>query len=551
MAVLTAFTASPAFADALDHLAEGAPLYISARPVALIGALQRAGIADLPAMRELRAKMGGIDPFNPAILAAPGIDVAAPLALSAFESAGQGKLYHHRLAATLRDPATFTTFVSAVAASGQLRDLQKIDPASPLGKKGVVAMAHPSAELSVVVRLVGSEVVIDALQAEAADAKTPAPQQVMAQYPLKPGKPFTVGKGARRLFSPESAAVVYLDGRRTPAFMAAVRADDERVKLKMYDAAEKAQVAAEDRKLAQRCDKLWDHAPTTFDDLALALSAAPEKIGVTLAWGTLSGVPLGGLKLAPVDDGGVDAVELGHDAAAVAALYAASLQPFMSLKHTGPFASSDAFTAALKGCENQAGVALAVRSWPLAFGAIAEQPPQQAATIKPILSALRTVTLALRELPVAGARPHFAVAATFDGSARALVDAALAAMPGVGAAADQTFGKRQASVRALALPGFGTASAGLAALPDGKFELAVTDSDGTLGWAYRAGDAAASRPPVARVAADLVAIARWASDVHVFSQAQGEFLARLRRVDGELVQDGDMFRLDLRAPLPR
>src|SRR6185369_7850585 len=89
-------------ADAFDRIADGAPLYVSARPVALVGALQRVGFDQLPAVQRLKRQLGGIDPFNPAILAAPGIDIAAPLGISLFEPAGPNQL-HTRIAATLRD----------------------------------------------------------------------------------------------------------------------------------------------------------------------------------------------------------------------------------------------------------------------------------------------------------------------------------------------------------------------------------------------------------------------------------------------------------------
>jgi hypothetical protein len=235
LAVLTAFgaTAAPAHGDAIDRLSEGAPLYAAARPVALIGVLQRAGVADLPSVKQLRRQMGGVDPFNPAILAAPGIDVAAPVAAALFEPAGQGKLYHHRLAATLRDTTTFTTFVGAVAASGQLRELQAVAPDSPLGKQGVLATAHPSPDLSLVLRLKGDVAVVDALQSVDDHGKAPPPAEVLRRYPLQPLKPFTVGKGARKLFAPDPqagapAAVLYVDGRRLGPFLATVRADEDR-----------------------------------------------------------------------------------------------------------------------------------------------------------------------------------------------------------------------------------------------------------------------------------------------------------------------------------
>jgi hypothetical protein len=552
LAVLTAFNtlAAPAYGDAIERLSEGAPLYAAARPVALIGVLSRAGIADLPSVQQLRRQMGGVDPFNPAILAAPGIDVASPVAAALFEPAGQGKLYHHRLAATLRDTTTFTTFIGAVAASGQLRELQAVAPDSPLGKQGVLATAHPSPDLSLVLRLKGDIAVVDALQSVDDRGKAPPPAEVLRRYPLQPLKPFVVGKGARKLFAPEFAAVLYVDGRHLGAFIATVRADDDR-RLAAFQTDDSAPARAKMLARAQaeqrRCNQLWDRAPTTFDDMGLGLAAAPESVGVTVAWGTLNGPPLGGLKLAPVDDGGFDAVELGRDASAVVALYAASLGPFAALKHTGPFVSTDALGDALKGCENKAGATLFVRSWPLALAAVAAAPPASLAALRPVLGGLRTIVVALRDVAAATGRPRYAVGMTYDEAVRASIEPALTA-PGT----QKTVGKRSAMVYPFSVPSYGfNATVGIDALPNKRFQLTVADSEDSLGWAYRAGDAATARPPVMRVAADLVALSKAGVALKLWREGQADFLARLRHVDGELRSDEDTLRLDLHAPLPR
>ena len=80
---------------------------------------------------------------------------------------------------------------------------------------------------------------------------------------------------------------------------------------------------------------VWSRAPSTFDDGGLALTATPEGLSLTAAWGTQAGAPLGGLKLHPVDDAGFDVDLLGRDATAVIALYAASLAPFTALRRAG------------------------------------------------------------------------------------------------------------------------------------------------------------------------------------------------------------------------
>jgi hypothetical protein len=540
--------------DAIARLSEGAPVYAALRPIALLGVLERAGVAELPSVKQLRKQLGGIDPFNPAILAAPGIDVAAPVAGALFESAGQGKLYHHRLTATLRDAATFTTFVTAVAASGQVHDLLRVDPESALGRQGVLATAHPSPDLSLALRLKGDVIVLDALQTVDDHEKAPLPAEVLRRYPLAPARPFTVGKGARKLFVPDPqagapAAVLYLDGRRVSGLIATVRADDARQAAAFQSdgsAQQKAKLEARALVELKRCSQLWDRAPTTFDDLGVALAAAPDSVGVTLAWGTLGGAPLGGLKLAPVDDGGLDSVELSRDATAVVALYAASLAPFAALKRSGPFVSLDSLDAAVRGCDNQAGGVLIVRSWPLALGALAATPPTQLAAIKPLLSGLRTIVLALRDFPASRSRPRFAVGATFDDGVRSQIEAALSP-PGT----QQTIGKRNATVYSLTLSNLGfAATVGIDALANHRFQLTVADSEDSLGWAYRMGDAAAARPPVMRVSADLLALVKAGEALSYWRPGQADFVAHLRRVDGELSSDGDTLRLDLHAPLP-
>ncbi|HEY2746448.1 MAG TPA: hypothetical protein VGL86_17575, partial [Polyangia bacterium] len=51
--------AGRARADAFDRIGEGAPLYLAARPVALVGALQRMGVDQLPSVQRIKRQMGG------------------------------------------------------------------------------------------------------------------------------------------------------------------------------------------------------------------------------------------------------------------------------------------------------------------------------------------------------------------------------------------------------------------------------------------------------------------------------------------------------------
>ena len=542
--------------DAFDHIGDGAPLYVAARPVALVGALQRVGFDQLPAVQRLRRRLGGIDPFNPAILAAPGIDVAAPLVLSLFEPAGPGQM-HTRIAATLRDPATFTTFIDAVAASGQVK-LQRVDAASPLGKQGVVATGTLSPDVAVAIRVHESDAVLD-LVSTMDGKKPPAPTELPRRFAMKPARAFSVEHGARRLFAPEAAAVAYVDARRMQPLLAAMQADDARVALRWAAPAQKAAIQAKQRAREKKC-AVWTRAPSTFDDAALALSAAPDGLSLTWAWGTQAGAPLGGLKLRPVDDAELDADLLGREATAVVALYAASVQPFAALKHAAPFTSSDTLSTAIDECDNLAGASLLLRSWPLAIAALSASKAEADSpmgAVRQSFAGLRNVVLALRDVTQAG--PRGAIAATLDGSARRMIETLLSTSGSTGAVT--TIGKRSPTIYPLSLPGFPRQlAAALESLAAGRVGLTVADSDDSLTWAYRtaelptsapSGDKAAGKPPILRVAADLAALPKLGPLLNAGRDEQQllELLARLRRVDGDLVADGDLLRLTLRSPL--
>lgn len=549
--------AGVARADAFDHVGEGAPIYAAARPVALLGALEKLGVAELPSVQRLRRQLGGIDPFNPAVLAAPGLDVAAPMALSLLEPAGPG-LLHSRVAAALRDPALFATFLDAVAASGQVH-LSRVAPGSPLGKQHVVAAGNLTADAALIIRVQDDTALIDLVHG-GEGKKPPPPAELVRRFPWKPLRPFAVGHGARRLFAPESAAVLYVDGRRLQPLLKSFVAEERKRELRWAAPAQKQAVLARQRERDKKC-AAWARAPSTFDDLGLALTAAPDQLSLSWAWGTQSGAPLGGLKLHAVDDAGLDAELLAREATAVVALYAASLAPFSALRRSGPFASSETLGSAIDGCDQVAGVMLLVRSWPLAIGAFSAAKagsPSPLAAVQSSLGTLRNVVVALRDVTQAG--PRFAVAATFDAAARVTLEMFLAAS---GGGAVTTVGKRSPTVYQMQLPGFPRAlQAALESLAGGRLGFTVADSDDSLSWAYRTnevpstatpGDATGgkARTPLLRLAADMPALAKLGPLVNLGRDEQAllDLLARLRRVDSELVADGDLFRLTLRAPL--
>src|SRR5581483_11761589 len=191
---LLALTGS-ARADAFDLLAEGAPAYAAVRPVALIGALKRLGVDELPEVKRLKSQLGGLDPLDPALLAPSGPDVAAPLAGSLFETLPGGRV-HHRVVATLRDKMLFAAFLMGLAGSGKVA-LEAVDASSPLGKLGVTTTAKLPG-LVAILRLQGDTAIVDAFESK----QPSAPLEIARKVPLQPKKPFVAEKGARRLFAP-------------------------------------------------------------------------------------------------------------------------------------------------------------------------------------------------------------------------------------------------------------------------------------------------------------------------------------------------------------
>jgi len=173
------------------------------------------------------------------------------------------------------------------------------------------------------------------------------------------------------------------------------------------------------------------------------------------------------------------------------------------------------------------------------------------------ISGLRNVVLALRDLTQAG--PRGAIAATFDAAARPTLELLVAA--GGGSGAVTTIGKRSPTIYPLTLPGFPRQlAAAIESLAGGKIGFTVADSDDSLSWAYRtaelptsapSGEKRADKPPILRVAADLAALPKLGPLFNAGRDEQQlfELLAHLRRVDGELVADGDLLRLTLRSPL--
>src|SRR5262249_36297584 len=142
-------------------------------------------------------------------------------------------------------PQTFSTFIDAVAASGQAR-LTRVDPATPLGKQHVLATANLASYNVAIVRVVEAEMILD-LVSNTDGKKAPQPAEVARRFALAPAHAFSASKGARRLFAPDAAAVVYVDGRHLQPLFAAMTADERQRELRWAAPADKAKVAAKQR----------------------------------------------------------------------------------------------------------------------------------------------------------------------------------------------------------------------------------------------------------------------------------------------------------------
>jgi hypothetical protein len=535
--------ASPAHAAAgvvepMARLADGAPFYASVRPLALLGALKRLGVDKFPELRDVKKQLG-VDPLDAKLLEPSGLDVAAPAAGAFFEAAPAGR-YHHRVVATLKDPLLFTTFVTAVAASGQA-PIQLVDGASPLGKLGVRATTRLPDGSALIARVDGDTLVLDALGALSSHAKEVAFLEVARAYPLRVrGAVFHAGSGARKLFAPDAALVLYADGRKLGPFLAA--ADNP---------------APNGKKTAPSpCVKQWATAASTFDDAALALAVDHDGVEAQLAWGAPGPVPL---HFRTIDDGALDVESLAGRAPLTAALYAASMQPFLAVKRAGPQTSFDVLSRSIDRCGGPAWGHVLVRSWPQVLGALFGEAQATGkrggdpmlGTALNAMGQLRNVAVALRDSTDAR-MPHGALTATFDAAARPVFDLFLASAPGGGKTTP--LGKRTPSVFHLT-EDLGNLVAALETLASGSTALTLSESDDSLGWAFKAQPSQPSGPraggalPLFVAHVDPAAIKR----MPAMATADADFvrvidaLVPLKRLDGRIVTDGDLFRVTVRA----
>lgn len=529
--------AGVARADAFDRLSEGAPVYAALRPVALIGALKRLGVDELPEVKKLRAQLGGLDPLDPALLAPSGLDVAAPLAGSFFETLPGGRV-HHRVVGTVRDKMLFAAFLMGLAAGGKVA-LEAVDASSPLGKLGVTTTAKLPG-LVAILRLDGDAAIVDAFESP----RPVAPIEIARKVPLQPKRPFVAEKGARRLFAPDGAAVAYADGRRLTALLQALG----------------------EKPAAPNC-RDWAKAPATFDDVALALAVEPDRVALELAWGTQAGAPLGGLKYAPLDDNAVDTALLSRIAPVLLAVYAASLQPYEKLPHPGAFSSLKTLSRAVDRCSAAAAASLLVRSWPNAIATLMAEGETTSVSAPSKLSLggsqlsmalsmfgqLRNLVIAVRDWNEKTAR--FAATSTFDPSAQPVLSSLLQLLDPEAEA--KTIGSHAVKLYR------GGADQGLplvGALESNPRAVALTiaDSDESLAWAFRTATAMPAAkaekpatPAIFTLHLDGAEVAKLAQAFHPGADVQPalDFLQRLRRLDADARADGDLFRLTVRAPV--
>jgi hypothetical protein len=366
--------------------------------------------------------------------------------------------------------------------------------------------------------------IIDAINPEPG-TKPATPEEIARKIPIPVKKAFQAERGARALFAPGSALVMYADGRKMGPLLAALG---------------ETQNAA--------CLKEWSKVPAAFDDLALAAGVEPDGVSLSLAWGGA------GLALKPVDDDAYDLSVL-KTAPAVLALYAANLAPFSALKRSGPLATQSTLMASSARCGAVAWGTLLVRAWPQALGALLAEnlgkrsDPVQSKMLD-AFGQLRNVVLVLRDAGPQTAK--WAVGATLDGPARQLIELTLGLMS-QSAASTLAIGKRAPKVYHLSLEGMSTA-AGLETLPSGLTGVTLADSDESLTWSLKRASAAtpAAAPPVATAHLDGEQLARLVPYLHLGRSDEkvwAQVLQRLRRLDARLTSEGDLFRLTVRAPL--
>jgi hypothetical protein len=540
LAVLAVAAASPAHAaDTWARIGEGAPVYATFKPGAVLGVLKRIGVGDIPEVQSLTRVLGGADVFDPRILAPTGVDPDQPVVASFLEAAGP-KAYRYRIVVGLKDAGVFKTVLASVA-SGQT-PLKMTEANTP--KDPVAAASDKHGAL--IVRIDGDVVIVDAVTVTGGKAPTSA--ELAKRWPLTPAKPVLLSRGARRALV-DSTIGVTVDGRKIPA---------------MIDAAAALGTAYDGDPLVKpataACKATWSKAPTVFDDIAFTVTGT-DVLQLALVWGSTSGqLPL---KFKPVDDGGLDVSQLALMSTVTLVDYDASLSPLSGLPRSGPYASEKALESATDKCGALGWANVLVRGWPTALATLIglakeSKDPIQMAALN-MVGKIRNVALSLRDFQ--GDEPRWVAAATLDPQAQPTLTQ-LVALLGGGNGTPTPYGKRTPTVYEIGQEGDKVAIA-IDTLPSGPLAVALADSADTLGWAYRPVTRMPGAPPPPSLVPGLnpPIIAAGAEGTKLLQllpalklskadeKSTRAVLSHLKRVDSDVRIDGDTFRWTARATL--
>ena len=422
LALLAGLTAVASAEELGPHLTRGAAAYAQLRPSALLSLTNRLGLSELSAYQEAVARLHGIDPLKANLICLTGLDPERPIGLALDLS---GSALHVRAELTVKDPPVFEAF--ARSALQPEPGFVWVDPGSALGAAAALfTFRDPKRGITVVARKTDHALVIDALWSE---GKSVSPQELVHRIPIEVAHPFVPARGATRAFSLQSAAVLYVDGRKLGPLTLA---------LAKRDLSEHSSGAAKQKELARLrgCEKAWALVPPSFDDLALSLSAVGSTLEVALLWGTQSDALPSRVRFHPLDDHAVDVQAIDRAALFSLALYSASLSPFEALKHPGPLAG-DKWKNEVDKCKTYAGPQLLVRSWPAAVAAATQTVLRPAASPGPdpsnpsaptfsLLGKVRSLVVMVADVVTTPALDLTgAASATLDKSARPLIESLL------------------------------------------------------------------------------------------------------------------------------
>ncbi len=541
IAAAALFVCSAAYADGgFDHVSEGAAFYGALRPAPMMRLLKRLQVDQLPAVIQLRQKAAGIDFLDPAILGPAGVDGDAP-SVAAVEVWTKEGLTHVRVAVPLRDANLFRLFMTGLTASGKL---VTVAADSPEGKLGIVAQTPLPDSATGIVRIDGNTGLFDVV--DTWNDKPVTALSIAKHWPPAVTQPFIGGNGARQLFSPDAPLTLYVDARRFSDVLEGFSRGKNEDDIAAAAAPARAKLKAQRAKELKGCLADWKRAPATFDDAALAVTAQPKGVKVTLGWGKAAGpVPL---HFAPAVDVGVDLRALGQAMPLVVTLFAASVQPFAGLPHDGIYAGTDKLRDFTDRCSDVSALGIFLRGWPnLAASGAAQLSSttlqQQMGPRAPLLGAVGSLRCVV--VGVADQKGSAAAVAIGLSSAdqRPLIEG-LGALVGA-KATPRTFGTRQVSYYSTdAASSLGAIGGALESRPDGGLLVSVASSEAALMNLYRGGSTTIANPPLLSAHFDK----RFLSQLDVSGNPDlAQIVAKMTTIDGEIRSD-DLFRVSVVAP---